>query len=166
MALVKSSSRFAGKSSPLAGSRSAASKKSVSAGKGKGGSKTATAKSHSKGSRPPAKYSSLKSKQMTVESLKRTIWASLHRITDALITAASSGNLATAKELFHFAGVYALPQPDDGHAAAAPAEAPAPARDAESPQPSSKPGIVHPIDEFFTRIGIPASDLPPQTEVA
>jgi len=164
MALVKSSIRFGKKQASASGSRSAASRKSITAKKAKSGSKSAAKKSHAKSSRSSAKFSSLKSRQMTVESLKRSIWASLHRITEALINAASTGNLATAKELFHFAGVYSLPLPEDENAAAAvPVPVPTPETAAAA---SAEAGIVHPIDAFFKRIGLEPSTGEPEPEVA
>lgn len=162
MALVKSSRSFGKKQASAPGPRSAASRKSIAAKKAKSGTKSPTAKSHTKGGRSAAKYSSLKSRQMTVESARRSIWASLHRITEALITAASTGNLATAKELFHFAGVYGLPAPEDENAASAPA----PAATEEPAAPSAEPGIVHPIDLFFKKIGVEPSTREPESEVA
>lgn len=161
MALVKSSRGFGKKQAQASGSRSAASRKSMAAKKAKRGVK-ASAKSQAKSSRSSAKFSSLKSRQMTVESARRAVWASLHRITEALITAASTGNLATAKELFNFAGVYALPVPEDENAATA--QAPAPA--AEMDAPGAQPGIVHPIDLFFKKIGVEPSTGQPEAEVA
>jgi hypothetical protein len=159
MALVKNSRGFGKKQAPISAARSAASRKSPVAKKAKNGTKPSA---RSRSSRSAAKFSSLKSKQMTVESLKRLIWASLHRITDALIVAASTGNLATAKELFHFAGVYSLPMPEDENAVAAPAPAPT----AEQAAPGAEPGIVHPIDLFFKKIGIEPSIGQPESEVA
>lgn len=165
MALVKSSGRFGKKQAPVSGSHSAASRKSMAAKKAKSGSKSALARSHGKSGRSSAKFSSLKSRQMTVEGVKRSIWASLHRITEALINAASTGNLATAKELFHFAGVYSLPISDDENAAAAAAPVPSPAPETPA-APSGEQGIVHPIDLFFKKIGVEPSNGPPQSEVA
>lgn len=160
MALIRSSRGSGKKQLPAAGSHSAASKKSLAAKKA-GGTKP-SAKSRAKSSRSSAKYSSLKSRQMTVESARRAVWASLHRITESLITAACTGNLATAKELFHFAGVYSLPVPEDENAVAAPAPAPI----AEAPAPSAEPGIVHPIDLFFKKIGVEPSTMPSEAEAA
>lgn len=163
MALVKTSGRFGKK--PASGSaRATVPGKSSVAKKSKTGAKSSAAKSHARQNRSSAKFSSLKSRQMTVESAKRLIWSSLHRITEALVHAASNGNLATAKELFHFAGVYSLPMPQDENGAAA--TAPSPAQVAGEPAASGEMGIVHPIDAFFNRIGIPPSDLPPEAEVA
>ncbi len=160
MALVKNSGRFSKKQVSVSGSRSAAARKSLAAKKAKGGTKSSA--KHGKSSRPSARFSSLKSRQMTVESLKRLIWASLHRITAALIGAASTGNLATAKELFHFAGVYSLPAPEEENAASAPAPAPI----GEVAGPGVEPGMVHPIDLFFKKIGVEPSTREPESEVA
>jgi hypothetical protein len=160
MALVKSSRGFGKKQSPASGSRSTATRKLMAGKKAKSGAKQAV-KSHAKSGRSSAKFSSLKSRQMTVESLKRSIWASLHRITDALIVAASTGNLATAKELFHFAGVYSLPTPEENAATA-----PAPAATEEAATPRAEAGMVHPIDLFFKKIGVEPSTREPEAEVA
>ena len=70
-----------------------------------------SSRSKKKRARSNQAFSSLKAKQLTVERMKRAIWASLSKINEAIINAASNGNLASAKELFHFAGVYSLPNP-------------------------------------------------------
>ena len=157
MALVKNLNRFGKK--PASG-RITSSTKSTAAKKTKAGAKLSS-NSHSKSGRSQAKFSTLKSRQMALENAKRSIWAALQRITDSLIIGATSGNLATAKELFHFAGVYSLPMSEDESAAA-----PEPVKSAEEPASANGPATVHPIDEFFTRIGIPPSNLPPEAEVA
>jgi hypothetical protein len=98
---------------------------------------------------------------LTVEKMKRAIWESLLKINDAIISAASNGNLASAKELFHFAGVYSLPNPDEENAAAAALPA-----SAAAPEPPPEPAPVHPIDLFFKKIGVEPSCLEPEPEVA
>jgi hypothetical protein len=155
MPLVKSSKRFGKKQAPPSAKKSAA-KKTSKAGRAGGPSKSN--KKHAKSS---ATFSSLKTKQMTVERMKRTIWASLLKINEAIINAASNGNLASAKELFHFAGVYSLPNPDEENAnvAALPACAGGNVMVAE-------PAPVHPIDLFFKKIGVEPSCEEPEPEVA
>jgi len=98
---------------------------------------------------------------MTVERMKRTIWASLLKINEAIINAASNGNLASAKELFQFAGVYSLPDPEEEHAVMAAL----PARAAED-GPAAEAAQVHPIDLFFKRIGVEPSCQEPEPEAA
>jgi hypothetical protein len=44
--------------------------------------------------------------------------------------------------------------------------APVPAPIAETPASSAEPGIVHPIDLFFKKIGVEPSDGRPESEVA
>jgi hypothetical protein len=106
-------------------------------------------------------FSSLKAKQLTVERMKRAIWASLLKINEAIINAASNGNLASAKELFHFAGVYSLPNPDEENAAVAAM----PVFGGETPT-VAEPAQVHPIDLFFKKIGVEPSCAEPESEVA
>ena len=65
-----------------------------------------------------AAFSSLKSRQMLVERIKREIWASVVKINDAIISLAMAGNFQAAKALFDFAGVYSLPEPENENAAA------------------------------------------------
>lgn len=121
-----------------------------------------SSKSNRKRTKSSPAYSSLKSGQMTVERMKSAIWQSLLKINDAIITAASAGHLASAKELFDFAGVYSLPNPDEEVATAATAQPVAPAASSPSPEPAQ----VHPIDMFFKRIGIEPSCEEPVPEVA
>jgi hypothetical protein len=152
MPFVKSSKRFGKKQSSSA-------KKPVA-------KKTTTkpvtdSKSNRKRTKSSAPFSSLKSKQLTVEKMKRAIWESLLKINGAIINAASNGNLASAKELFQFAGVYALPDPDEENAAAVAL----PARTV-APEAPSEPAPVHPIDLFFKKIGVEPSCLEPEPEVA
>jgi hypothetical protein len=153
MPLVKSSKHPGKKQSPPSVKKPAV----------KSPAKAASGSSKANQKRPksaPA-YSSLKSRQMTVERMKRAIWASLLKINDAIIAAATSGNVASAKELFHLAGVYSLPNPDEENAAAATQPV---APDASAPSP--EPAQVHPIDMFFKRIGIEPSCEEPVPEVA
>jgi hypothetical protein len=119
-----------------------------------------SSKSNKKPRKSSASYSSLKARQMTVERLKRSIWASLQKINEAIINNATSGNLAAAKELFNFAGVYSLPTPDDEEAVAAQLAVPA------SPAATPEPASVHPIDLFFKKLGVEPSTAEPEPEIA
>ncbi len=161
MALVKRSNRFGKKQPPTFRDRGGSVKKTASGNKTKSGVKS-PAKPGSRRNRPSAKFSSLKSRQLTVESAKRSVWASLHKIMESLIQVASSGNLATAKELFNFAGVYQLPAPEDECAVAAAAPAPA----AQTIATAAEPAMVHPIDLFFRKIGVEPSTGEPEPEAA
>jgi hypothetical protein len=160
MSVVKTSSRFGKKQAHTSAPRGSARKPAAS--KAKTGTKIAGSKSQKGSSRSAAKYSSLKSRQMTVQNAKRSIWASVQKITDALITNASSGNLSTAKELFDFAGVYSLAEPEDENAAVAAATVAAPAVEPVAVPPAT----VHPIDAFLNKIGVPPSTAVPESEVA
>ena len=134
MALVKSSSRFGKKPAAIAVPHKGAAKKSQTAKKSASGKSAGVKPSKSKkSSKSAAKYASLKAKQMTVDRLKRTVWASAQKITEAIISAASSGNLAAAKELFSLAGLYDIPAPDDENAAAAAIAVPAQAEKRRQP---------------------------------
>ena len=155
MPLVKNSKR-SGKKQASPPAKKSAAKKTAKAGPAGGRSKSN--KKHAKSS---AAFSSLKAKQMTVERMKRTIWASLLKINEAIINAASNGNLASAKELFHFAGVYSLPNPDEENANVAAL----PARAGESVT-VAEPAPVHPIDLFFKKIGVEPSCEEPEPEAA
>ena len=151
---------------PLAKSHKHSGKKPASfarkpAAKKTAGNAPAAGSNKSNGKRVKAAFSSLKTRQRTVESMKRAIWASLLKINDAIINAASNGNLASAKELFHFAGVYSLPNPDEENAAVAALPA-SPSAIPAQPAPAN----VHPIDEFFRRIGVEPSNAEPEPEVA
>jgi hypothetical protein len=155
MPLVKSPNRFGKKQSSPSAKKSAAKKttrKPVV---------PVESKSNRKRTRSSAPFSSIRSKQLTVEKMKRSIWESLLKINDAIISAASNGNLASAKELFHFAGVYTLPNPDEENAATAALPPPIAA-----PETLTEPAPVHPIDVFFKRIGVEPSCLEPEPEVA
>jgi hypothetical protein len=152
MPLVKSSKR-SGKKSPPPVKKPAVKNPAKPA---------SSSKSNRKRPRSAPAFSSLKSKQMTVEQMKRAIWQSLLKINDAIITAASCGNLASAKELFNFAGVYSLPGPDEESPAVAAPQPAAPEQNLPSPELAQ----VHPIDAFFKRIGIDPSCEEPVPEVA
>ena len=155
MPFVKSSKRFVRKQAQPSAKKTVAkktAKKPVTA---------VDSKSNRKRTKSSAPFSSLKSKQLTVEKMKRAIWESLLKINGAIINAASNGNLASAKELFQFAGVYALPDPDEENAAALAL----PARTV-APEAPSEPAPVHPIDLFFKKIGVEPSCLEPEPEVA
>jgi hypothetical protein len=159
MAAVKSSGRPANKA------QGAKKHASVRKSKAKTRINPAPAKGGKKRIKAAAKCSSLKAKQLIVDKVKRLIWSSLQPITEAIIIHAETGNLAAAKELFDFAGVYALPMPDDENVAAGAAPVPVPA--AITQTPAAKPALVHPIDLFFDKVGVPPSTATkPETEVA
>lgn len=162
MPFNKSFGRFGKKqASSTNGKKNSAGKKVAGNAKSSAG-KAAPVKSGKKRPKSTPAFSSLKSKQMTVERLKRTIWASLQKINDAIIDNATRGNLAAAKELFDFAGVYSLPMPDDenGSSLAAPTAVPA------TESGSAEPAMVHPIDLFFKNIGVEPSCKEPEPEAA
>ena len=111
MPLVKSSKRF-GKKQATPVAKKTGAKKAAEESVGRRG-----IVEEEEAGKAGSAFSSLKAKQLTVERMKRTIWASLLKINEAIINAASNGNLASAKELFHFAGVYSLPNPDEENVA-------------------------------------------------
>lgn len=155
MPLVKSSKRFGKKQGTQVVKKTGAKKaaKKVSA--------AGESSKKKRRGRPAPAFSSLKAKQLTVERMKRTIWASLLKINEAIINAASNGNLASAKELFHFAGVYSLPNPDEENVAVA-----AVPMCGGEVSPVAEPAQVHPIDLFFKKIGVEPSCAEPESEVA
>lgn len=160
MSVVKTSSRF-GKKQALTSATRGSAKKAVS-NKAKAGAKTGGTKPQKNNSKSSAKYSSLKSKQMVVENAKRSIWGSIQAITNALINNAERGNLSTAKELFDFAGVYSLIEPEEENAAAASQPVSTPASDAVPVEPVK----IHPIDMFLNKIGVQPSTALPESDVA
>jgi hypothetical protein len=159
MAVVKNSTRIGKKQVSTTAARE--SFKKPAGNKAKGSLKLNRSKSQKAAGKPSAKFSSLKSKQMAVENAKRTIWASMQKITNALINNASNGNLSTAKELFDFAGVYSLAEPEDENAAVVAQPAPAAGQ-----QTVAEPAKVHPIDLFLDKLGIPPSTAQPESEAA
>ena len=157
MSVVKTSNRFGKKQASTTAARGSGKKPVANKAKGL----TNRSKGHKSAGKSSAKFSSLKSKQMTVESAKRSIWASMQKITNALINSASNGNLSTAKELFDFAGVYSLAEPEDENAAVAAQPASAPA-----PEAVPEPAKLHPIDLFLNKLGIEPSTAQPDSDVA
>jgi len=154
MSVTKSSNRLGKKA---AAPRTASGKKLA-----KKGSKAAAgpSKGNKKSRKSSPGHTSLKAKQMTVERLKRSIWASLQEINEAIINNATRGNLAAAKELFDFAGVYSLPSPEEEEAVAAQVALPA------SQPAAAGAAQVHPIDMFFKKIGVEPSTAEPEPEIA
>ena len=161
MSFTKHFSSPGKKQAPMPGPNSPAYKKLLAAAKG------ATAKSlpaHAvKSASPQAakkaspSFSSLKTRQRIVERVKRTIWASVTEINEAIIKLALAGNYNAAKALFDFAGVYSLPAPDAE--AAVTAVAPAPAADTDDvPR--------NPVDAFFHSIGVKPPSAEPQPDRA
>lgn len=159
MSVVKNSSRIGKKQVSTTSARE--SLKKPAGNKAKGSAKQNRSNSHKGAGKASARFSSLKSKQMAVENAKRSIWSSMQNITDALISNAKNGNLSTAKELFDFAGVYSLAEPEEENAAVAAQPAPA-----SVPQAVAEPAKVHPIDLFLDKLGIPPSTAQPESEVA
>jgi len=151
MPFTKSSSLIGKKQAPMPGPSSAVYKKIVSEKKAvaaHGAAGKSSSKAGRKRPRSTAAFSSLKTRQMLVERIKREIWASVLKINDAVIKLALAGNFNAAKALFDFAGVYSLPEPEDENANAAVL--------AGSPQPESAEAS-DPVDAFFRSIGMPAS---------
>ncbi len=153
MPFVKSAAPVAKKQAPMPGPKSAAYKKIVAARNSGTTAKPAASKSARKHSKTPL-FSTLKSRQMLVERIKREIWASVQEINQAVINLALCGNYSAAKALFDFAGVYNLPSPEE----AAPSLVPS----AASPEPSSREFAPRgPVDAFFKSIGMePVGDEP------
>ena len=140
------------KQASMPGPKSAAYKKIIAARKS-ASAKPATPKAAKKRSKT-ALFSTLKSRQMTVERIKREIWAVVQEINQAIINLALAGNYNAARALFDFAGVYNLPAPEEA-APANPLLAPSPESAATPPTPP------HPVDAFFRSIGIePVGDEP------
>ncbi|HUK73899.1 MAG TPA: hypothetical protein VLV47_00325 [Candidatus Bathyarchaeia archaeon] len=162
MAFLKSSSPGGKKQVPMPGPNSAAYKKIAAAKKSAASGSTAHGaagkasphKGNKKGAHSGGAFTSLKSKQMLVERIKRAIWSSVMEINEAIITLAKAGNLYAAKALFDFAGVYALPPEADGNAAAAPLPSPA-------AEPACANLVPNPVDAFFQSIGLSSA---PQVE--
>ncbi len=153
MPFIKSVKPSGKKQAPMPGPNSAAYKKIVAAKKNAASGKTVTSRSVRKAPKT-ALFSTLKSRQLVIDRVKREIWASVHAINQAIISLALAGNYNAAKALFDFAGVYTLPSPEE---AATPA--PVPASSAGSPVSASAP--PHPVDAFFKSIGIdPVGDEP------
>jgi len=156
MAFLKSFPAVGKKQAPVPGPNSAEYKKIVAgkkaaAGKAGAGGKHASGRSAKKRPRASKAFSSLKSRQMLVERIKREIWASVLKINDAIISLALAGNYPAAKALFDFAGVYSLPSIDDEDANGAPVAA----------EPAGSAVAPDPVDAFFRSIGVqPASAKP------
>jgi len=109
------------KQTAMPGPKSAAYKRIVAARKAAKTAAKRERKSSRKRPRSSATYSSVKSRQLLVERIKREIWSSVPKINEAIINLALAGNYTAAKALFDFAGVYALPEPEEESAKAAPA---------------------------------------------
>jgi hypothetical protein len=172
MAFVKNSAR-SGKKAPAAPGPNGAGQKNIAAtNKAKSAGTALTAgKGHGLGKpgkkelRPGLPYSSLRSRQMLLEKLRRQIWASVADINGAIVQAALAGNLQAAKALFDFAGVYSLPEPQDEAAAAA-----TPVKAATEPDgvQAQEPVIaedVDPVDAYFRSIGMTAVEEERELEV-
>jgi len=159
MPFIKRSRPGGKKQTPMPGPNSAAYKKIVAAKKAGAAGKRASGKGGKKPSKSTATFSSLKSRQMVVDRVKREIWASVLAINDAIITLAKAGNFHAAKALFDFAGVYSLPETDEQSANAATANTAASA-------PAATPAAHDPVDAFFRSIGVEPSCAEPEPSVA
>lgn len=149
----KSATPTGQKQAPMPGPKSAAYKKIVAARKGAATGKSVTSKGAKKQPKTPL-FSTLKSRQMLVDRIKREIWGSVQPINQAIINLALAGNYSAAKALFDFAGVYNLPSPEEA--------APAATLPGPSPElPASAGSAPNPVDAFFKSIGIePVGDEP------
>ena len=164
---------------------SAASKKTVATTKKSKTARMALATGERGGLSKPGKkssnaspaYSSLRSRQMLLEKVKRQIWCSVADINQALITAAKAGDLPAAKALFDLAGVYSLPETGSEAKAVIlrmePGSELATLQEQESEsEPATvqgqEPGIgedVDPVDAFFCSIGMaPSAEEDPPAE--
>ena len=138
---------------PMPGPASAAYKKIIAARQG-----VAVSKPGKKRPKSSTAFSSLKARQQVVERVKRTIWASVLEINEAIINLALCGNYSAAKALFDFAGVYSLPDPGDD---CAPAVAVMTA-----PAATNETVANNPVDAFFKSIGIEPSCAQPEPAAA
>ena len=174
MAFIKNSAGSGKRQAAGSGLRSAASKKNVATTKSTvgrvapgSGKRNGLRNSTNKASSGPA-YSSLRSRQILLEKLRRQIWAAAADVNQALIAEAKKGNLPIAKALFDFAGVYSLPEPSEEAAAA-----PLPVREVPEPEEAQAQGPVigedvDPVDAFFCSIGMAPSaeeDQPAESEL-
>ena len=159
------------KQAPMPGPNSAAYKKLLAA--GTAAKSTSAPKNNHKAKRTgapkkhrksPLAHGSLKSKQMTVERMKRAIWTSAQKINESIIRLAGMGNLPAAKELYDFADVYDVLSLGDepAPAAAAPPPAPAAAPAAPAACATTLDGMpIERIERFFDHLGIPPSTAEP-----
>lgn len=160
MAFFKSSPAGGKKQTPMPGPNSAAHKKLVAAQKS---AKAALAKqaSNKPGSkkRPGSAFSSLKSRQVLVERIKRAIWASFREINQSIIKLAKAGNCTAARTLFDFAGVYSLPAVDDDDAKANATPVPT------APAAAEENAECDPVRALFRSIGLdPEGEPEPATQ--
>ena len=134
MPFTKRTSLAGKKQAPMPGPKSATYKKIIAARKRAMAGKFATPRGAKKRPKTPL-FSTLKSRQMIVERIKREIWTSVQEINQAIINLALAGNYSAAKALFDFAGVYSLPSPEE----AAPAVALPLPSPGQPPQPVIRP---------------------------
>jgi hypothetical protein len=175
MALINNSAASGKRQASGHGPSNGAHKKSLTAVNGAKSARTAlgsakggASKSGKKGAAQSVPYSSLRSRQILLEKLRRQIWGSVAEINDAIVNAAKLGNLQAAKALFDFAGVYSLPEPSEEAAAA-----PLPVREVSEPEEARAQGPVigedvDPVDAFFCSIGMAPSaeeDQPAESEL-
>lgn len=102
-------------------------------------------------------YSSLKSRQMLVERMKRENWAAVLEINQAIIGLAELGNFQAAKALFDFAGVYSLPEPEE-------AASVAPVAVVQTQPAQSEP--VDPLEALFRSMGAESSSCDAEASAA
>ena len=131
---------------------------------------SAAKKSQPQGKKPQGKrtsptFSSLLSRQRVLEQAKRSVWANLAAINDAIINLAKSGNYLAAKALFDMAGVYSLPEVEGAEggvvAAAAPVASPRPSQDSAEPEVDALSEPAQRVKTFMKAIGVePAADEP------
>jgi len=162
MAFLKSFPPGGKKQTPMPGPNSAAYKKIVAAKKSAASAKTTAHSPRNNGKKRSgcsSAFSSLKSRQMLVERIKREIWASVVKINDAIIHLALAGNFNAAKALFDFAGVYSLSTDDEGNATAGPVPAPA-------AEPGTNQTVCDPVDAFFRSIGVSPAHAEPEPGLA
>lgn len=158
MALLKSFPAGGKKQAPMPGPNGAAYKKIVAAKKNGAAARSESHKSaRKKGADSGAAFSSLKSRQLLVERVKRQIWASVLKINDAIISLALAGNFNAAKALFDFAGVYSLPEPENEKTNVAPV--------AVTTAPIAMEDAPDPVETFFRSIGVQPPDAQPEPGV-
>jgi len=159
MAMLKSFPAGGRKQAATLGLNSAASKKIVPSKKSDAAARSGSNRSVSKKDACAGdEFSTVQSRQMLVERIKRKIWASVPNINDAIIGKALAGNLGAAKALFDFAGVYSLPEPEDGNAKAAPM--------ALASSPAAGDEALDPVEVFFRSLGVQPPDAKPEPDVA
>ncbi len=162
MSLARKTAASGKKEAPMPGPNSAAyrkivaAKKQGSAGKSKPGK--ARGKSGGGAKKASTAFSTLKSRQMVVERVRRAIWGQVVQINDAIIALALAGNYSAAKALFDFAGVYTLPAAEESVPVASAGAIEIASAGAEA---NAEGMETHRMDAFFKSIGVrPPCDEP------